>query len=105
MGKPFPSTFLGIAQYKIIKQLNISILQSEIHDITITANLFEISEMLAEIIWNMNEVLLLNFTMINPFPSTLLGNVQYKTVKQLQNSVLQRIIHNTTIIENLYAIS
>jgi len=46
-----------------------------------------------------------NFDMVNPFPSILSDYVQYKTVKQMNNNILQSKIHITTATANLFAIS
>jgi len=42
----FSFTFFGNVQSKIVTKLQNNVLKSEIHDITITANLLEILEML-----------------------------------------------------------
>jgi len=46
MANPKPSTFVGNIQQKIFKQMENSAFHSIFHDTTVTANLFEILEML-----------------------------------------------------------
>jgi len=49
MGSPNPSTFLGNFQCEVVNQLKNNDFYSIFHNETVTANLFEILEMLAGI--------------------------------------------------------
>ena len=51
-----------------------------------------------------NKVFPLNFGIGNPNSLTVLGNVQWKVVKQLKNSDFQSIFHNATVTVNLFEI-
>jgi len=51
-----------------------------------------------------NKVFSLNVSMDSPNSSTLLGNVQWKLVKQLKNSDFHSIFHNETVTVNLFEI-
>ena len=104
MGNPNSSTFLGNVQWKLFKQLKNSDFHSIFHNATVTVNLFEILEMLPESVWHVQYSVSLNFSMGNPKPSTFLGNVQWKLVKQLRNSDFHSILHNETVTVNLFVI-
>jgi len=47
-------------------------------------------------------VLSLNFGVANPNPSSFLGNIQWKIVKQSKNSDFYSFFHNATVITNLF---
>jgi len=51
-----------------------------------------------------NKVFSLNFGMDNLDSSIILGNVQWKVVKQLKNSDFQSSFHNETVTVNLFLI-
>jgi len=59
------------------------------------------SVMLSEIFDMCNKVFSVNFDMTNLNSSTFLGNVQWKLAKQIKDSDLKNIFHNSTVTVNL----
>ncbi len=105
-GSPFPSTFFGNFQRKIVKN---SVLQNEIHyysnyhcQLPIVCTF---QKYLQESIWKIEQSVFHKLWFGESISIKILGNVQCKIVKQWNNSILQSIIHNTTVTANLFGIS